>query len=149
MLNFSYILVICVCQNNHNTLFLGTYLLESKISLNIPQNSYHNEEFTNIRKKMLYVISLWHNGDAIMGTIASQITCLTIVYSTVCSDADQRKHQSSASLAFVLGIHRGPVNSPHKWPVTRQMVPFDDVIMNDIRLKSVTTDLQLLYTSIH
>ena len=44
-----------------------------------------------------------------------------IVYSTVYSDADQRKHQSSASLAFVRGIHRGPVNSPHKWPVTRKM----------------------------
>ena len=45
------------------------------------------------------------------------------------SGADQRKHQSSASLAFVLGIHRGPVNSPHKWPVTRKMFPFDDVII--------------------
>ena len=43
-----------------------------------------------------------------------------IVYSNVYSDADQRKHQSSASLAFVRGIHRGPVNSPHKWPVTRK-----------------------------
>ena len=64
-----------------------------------------------------------------MGAIASQITSLTIVYSTVYSDADQRKHQSSASLTFVRGIHRGPVNSPHKWPVTREMFPFDDVIM--------------------
>ena len=59
----------------------------------------------------------------------SRFTSLTIVYSTVDSDADQRKHQSSASLAFVRGIHRGPVNSPHKWPVTRKMFPFDDVIM--------------------
>ena len=65
-----------------------------------------------------------------MGTIASQITSLTIVYSTVYSDADQRKYQSSASLAFVWGIHRRPVNSPHKWPVTRKMFPFDDVIMH-------------------
>ena len=54
-----------------------------------------------------------------MGTIASQITSLTIVYSIVYSDADQRIHQSSASLAF-RGIHRRPVNSPHKWPVTRK-----------------------------
>ena len=45
------------------------------------------------------------------------------------SGADQRKHQSSPSMAFVWGIHRGPVNSPHKWPVTRKMFPFDDVIM--------------------
>ena len=64
-----------------------------------------------------------------MGAIASQITSLTIVYSAVYSGADQSKHQSSASLAFVWGIHRGPVNSPHKWPVTRKMFPFDDVIM--------------------
>ena len=64
-----------------------------------------------------------------MGVIVSQITSLTIVYSTVYSDADQRKHQSSESLAFVGGIHRGPVNSPHKWPVTRKMFPFHDVIM--------------------
>ena len=46
-----------------------------------------------------------------MGSMASQITSLTIVYSTVYSAADQRKHQSSASLAFVRGIHRGPGNS--------------------------------------
>ena len=65
-----------------------------------------------------------------MGAIAPQINSLAIVYSTVYSDADQRKHQSSASLAFVWGIHRGPVNSPHKWPVTRKMFPFDDVIMD-------------------
>ena len=68
-----------------------------------------------------------------MGTIASQITSLTIVYSTVYSSADQRKHQSSVSLAFVRGIYRGPVNSPHKWPVTRNMFPFDDVIMKYIK----------------
>ena len=73
----------------------------------------------------------WHYNDVIMSVIASQLTSLTIVYSTVYSGADQRKHQSSATLAFVWGIHRWPVNSPHKWPVTRKMFPFDDVIMND------------------
>ena len=80
--------------------------------------------------------SLWrrckesaHYYDVIMDTIASQITSLTIIYSTVYSDADQSKHQSSASLAFVREIHRGLVNFPHKWPVTRKMFPFDDVIM--------------------
>ena len=67
---------------------------------------------------------IWHYNDVTMSTIyiASQITSLTIVYSSVYSSADQRKHQSSASLAFVRGIHRGPVNSPHKWPVTRKNV---------------------------
>ena len=77
-----------------------------------------------------YSLHRRHNGH----TIASQITSLTIVYSTVYSDADQRKYQSSASLAFVRGIHRGPVNSPHKWPVTRKMFPFDDVIMASLTL---------------
>ena len=66
-----------------------------------------------------------------MGAMVSQITSLTIVYSTVYSGADQRKHQSPASLAFVRGIHQWPVNSPHKWPVTRKMFPFDDIIMID------------------
>ena len=42
----------------------------------------------------------------IMSAMASQVTSLTIVYSTVYSDADQRKYQNSASLAFVRGIHR-------------------------------------------
>ena len=70
-----------------------------------------------------------HYNDVIMGANTSQITSLTIVYSTVYSGAGQRKHQSSASPAFVRGIHRGPVNFPHKWPVTRKMFPLDDVIM--------------------
>ena len=70
-----------------------------------------------------------HYNDVRMSVMASQITSLTIVYSTVYSGTDERKHQSSASLAFVRGIHRWPVNSPHKGPVTRKMFPFDDVIM--------------------
>ena len=64
-----------------------------------------------------------------MGAMTSQITSLTIVSSTVYSGSDQRKQQSSTSVAFVRGIHRWPVNSPHKGPVTRKKVPFDDVIM--------------------
>ena len=64
-----------------------------------------------------------------MSTMASHIASLTIVYSILYSGVDQRKHQNSASLAFVRGIHRRPVNSPHKGPVTRKMFPFDDVIM--------------------
>ena len=67
-----------------------------------------------------WIIKSVHYDDVIMSTIASQITSLTIVYSTVYSGADQRKHQSSASLAFVRGIHRGPVNPPHKGPGTRK-----------------------------
>ena len=69
-----------------------------------------------------------HYSDVI-SAMASQIASLTIVYSIVYSGADQRKHQSSASLAFVRGIHRWPVNSPHKWPVLLKMFPFNGVIM--------------------
>ena len=107
-----------------------------------PMVSALNKKYDLITSKIISILSsskmvpkdYWtlHYCDVIMGTIASQITSLTIVYSTVYSDADQRKHQSSASLAFVWGIHRGPVNSPHKWPVTRKMFPFDDVIMDKI-----------------
>ena len=73
----------------------------------------------------------FHYGDVIMSVMASQITgvSIAIVYSIVCSGPDQRKHQSSASLAFERGIHRWLVNSPHKGPLTRKMLPFDEVIM--------------------
>ena len=74
-------------------------------------------------------LSSSHYCDVIISQTASQITSLTIVYSIVHSGTNQRKHQSSASLAFVRVIHRIPVNSPHKWPVTWKMFPFDDVIM--------------------
>ena len=64
-----------------------------------------------------------------MSTMASQITGVSVVYPIVYSCPDQRKLQSPASLTFVRGIHRGPVNPPHKGPVTRKMFPLDDVIM--------------------
>ena len=70
---------------------------------------------------------LWHYSDVIMGAMASQITSLAIVYVTVYSRVDKKKKRS-ASLSLVQGIHR---NSPHKWPVTRKIFPFDDVIMDD------------------
>ena len=70
-----------------------------------------------------------HCGDVIKSAMAYQITSRTIVYSIVYPGADQWKHQSSASLAFVRGIHWWLMNSPHKGPVTRKMFPFDDVIM--------------------
>ena len=73
---------------------------------------------TNIN--MLKIDYSLHYVDVIMGVIASEITSLTIVYSAVYSEADQRKNQIPASLAFVRGVHRGPVNSPHKWPVARK-----------------------------
>ena len=93
-----------------------------------PKSNHEKFTFRTTTTSESYTVNK-HYGDVIMGGIASQITSLTIVYSTIYSDTDQRKHQSSASLAFVWGIHRSPVNSPHKGPVTRKMFPFDDVIM--------------------
>ena len=69
-----------------------------------------------------------HYSDVIMTTMAYQPTNLMVVYSIVYSDADQWKHQNSASLAFFRGIHRWPVNLLHNGPVTRKTFPFDDVI---------------------
>ena len=70
----------------------------------------------------------YHYSDVIMSVMQSQITSVSIVCSMVCLGTDQRKLQSSASLAFVWGIHRWPVNSLHKRPVTRKIFPFHDVL---------------------
>ena len=64
--------------------------------------------------KDLVVRHSLHYNDVIMSTMASQITSLMIVYSAVYSGGDQRKRQISASLTFVWGIHRSPVNSTQK-----------------------------------
>ena len=83
--------------------------------------------FTNI---FLFILAMCgtiikHYSDVIMSAMAFQITGVSIVCSAICSGGDQRKHQSSLSLAFVMGFHRWP----HNGPVTRKMLPFDDVIM--------------------
>ena len=106
--------------------YIGPLFNTEILCWSVSFNSIYSEKR---KSKMKMISTILHYGDVIMGTMPSQITSLTIVYSTVYSSADQRKHQSSASLAFVGGIHRGPVNSPHKWPVTQKMFPFDDVIM--------------------
>ena len=99
---------------------------------NYPHRSRWNNGFQLIKKQSLRQVNITisgsygltqkylrtHYNDVIMGTMTSQISSITIVYSTVYSGANQRKHPSFASLAFV-----------HKWPVTRKMFPFDDVIM--------------------
>ena len=84
----------------------------------------------------------FHHSDVVMSAMASQITGVTIVYPTVSSGADQRKHQSSASLAFVRGIHLWPVNSSHKGPVTRKMFPSGDVIMSSSSSKLIRKKIQ-------
>ena len=78
----------------------------------------HDRPLTHMHSAQ--ILTCIHHSDVIMGAMASQFTSLTIVYSTVYSDAEQRKQQSSASLPFVWGIHRWQPNSPRKWPVTRK-----------------------------
>ena len=107
--------------NDYNSTFIGNHtslsVIQSSIVLHKDVAKGHARYF------------LTYYGDVIMSAMTSQITSLTIVCSNVYSGADQRKHQSSASWGFVRGIHRWPVNSPHKGPVTRKRFPFDDVIM--------------------
>ena len=100
----------------------------------------------SIRELKIYKISstpvcpsihLSHYSDILVSAMASQITGVLMVGWTICSGADQRKHWSSESLAFVKGIHRWPVNSPHKGPVTRKMFPFDDIIMCELCFQDV------------
>ena len=85
---------------------------------------------TTWRDKALEILA--HYNGVIVGAMASHITNIAVVYSTVYSDVDQRKHHSSTSLALVRGIHRWPVNSTRKWPVTRNMFRVNDVIMSAI-----------------
>ena len=96
-----------------------------KVNMNWPHMFSHLIYYID---SMITLITI-HSNNVIMGAMTSQITSLTTVYSTACSGADQRKHQSSASLAFVDGIHQWPVNSPHKGPVKRKILPFDDIII--------------------
>ena len=110
----------------HQAITLNNLDLSSRVLYGIRLLTTAKEVLMNLTSNMCSE----HYCDVIMGAVASQITSLAIVNSIIYSDAAQRKHQSSASLAFVWGIHRGPVNSPHKWPGTRKMFPFDDVIMD-------------------
>ena len=117
-------------QYIHTVLHMYTHLRSTPSNKMLPQPTL------TFCRRCLVTLTYWraiYYIDVIMGAMASQITSLTIIYSTVYTGADQRKHQSSVSLTFVWIIHRWPVNSPHKWPVTRKKFPFDDVIMISAR----------------
>ena len=92
------------------------------------RKKYSNWCFSDTIFTILF-LEMAHKSDDIMGAMASQITSLTIVYATVYSGADQRKHRNPASLAFVRGIHRWTVNSPHKRASNAENVSIDDDIM--------------------
>ena len=140
---------------NHDhplALVLDNFLSETTCAFSVcttkvPLNKWPRQNRQTWKKLLTSMSNIYdrkiHYNDVIMGAMASQITSLTIVYPTIYSGTDQRKHHSSASLAFVRGIHRWPVNSPHKWPVTRKMFPFNDVIMQLISFPK--QDAHLVY----
>ena len=105
-------------QDNFYQMFTSTYVFQQ-----LGQAQLRKQEHMHTSLKV-------HYHDVIMDAMALQITSLTFVYSTVYSRHRSKKHQSSALLAFVQGIHRWPMNSQHKEPVTRKTFPFDDVIMS-------------------
>ena len=113
---------IVLCYNETQIYFTLPYGIPNLTDITI-----HLEFVTH--EKHITLLTVYHYSDVIMGAMAFQITSLAFVYSSVYSGVDQRKHQSSASLAFVRGIPRWPGNSPHKSPVNRKMLQFDDVIM--------------------
>ena len=117
--------LICVACRAHGS-YLGRQTYVVLIKKRRKNKGYQN---SNPGVPMNHLTMDLHYNDAIMSTMVSQITDLSIVCLTVCSGIDQRKHQNSASLAFVWGTHWSPVGSPHKGPVTRKKFSFDDVIM--------------------
>ena len=128
-------------------LLMSNRMLTASIDLHgvMPSNFLHTslERMVGSFQGTPHAFSMWGNlkhrepvtnicrySDVIINAMASQITGVSIVCWAVSLGADQRKHQSFGSLAFVRGIRRWPVNSPHKGPGTRKMFPFDDVIMD-------------------
>ena len=120
--------------NNYVHFFM--WVISNHACLNWVQDFARDQSFyAEIVQKLITLVFpeievLWiHYNGAIIDAMSYQITGISIVGSTIYSGADQRKHQSFASLAFVRGIRRWPVVSPHKGPVIRKMFPFDGVIM--------------------
>ena len=87
-----------------------------------------------------YATILDHYSYVIMRAMASQITCLSIVCTTVCLGAVQRKKSKLRVTGLFRGIHRSPVNSSYKGLVTPKLFPFDDVIMLKISKDILTTN---------
>ena len=120
-------IIPCPCPNLNQPLPIK----EAPVFITVDSNRRCPFESEALPSSWQFKTSL-HYSDVIMSSMASQITInsVSIVCSIVYSGADQRKHKISVSLAFVRGIHRWPMDSPLKGPLTRKMFPFDDVIMS-------------------
>ena len=115
--------------SDHNDLFNLKGRAPEMKTLQIPAHAFHLEYWNSV-----------HYSDVIMGMMASQITGVFSVYSTVCLGTAERKHQSSALLAFVREIHQWPVNSPHEGPVTRKIFH----LMSSLWLKFDMCEIQTI-----
>ena len=112
----------CNQHEKHGTVDLEPWTKVADLTL------WRHSECKNFPSRRQLYLASRNYSDVIMSAMASQITGVSTVYSTVCSGADR----SFASPAFVRGIHQWPVNSPHKGPVTQSMFPFDDIIMINV-----------------
>ena len=118
----------------HTADCLSTCLMFDPLYFHYDKTCAHDDNITHGWNRYIGLrpASCRHYNDVIMSSVASQITDVSIVCSTIGSGVDHRKHQSSTSLAFVRWIHRWPVNSPYKRPVTRKMFPFDAVVIRSL-----------------
>ena len=110
-----------------------SFVVDSHQLLSLSFASIVVSQYQSSSTQLTYLMRMptGRDGHSLEETFAAALETFGPGKTTVYSDADQGKQQSSESLAFVWGIHRAPVNSPHKRPVTRKMFPFDDVIMMD------------------
>ena len=97
----------CIMLLNHSNAVHRSFVIKHFMLFKMLTKYMYVESIVNSTSDFYstFDIAISHNSEVIISTLASQITGVSIVYSTVCSGADQRKHQSSASLVFVRGIH--------------------------------------------
>ena len=116
LFKWSTAVVTGTCRMRINVLTRAIELVKKNVDVNWHHDSHFNYrewEVSPIRSAVNF-LKVYNYSNIMMGAMPSLITTLTIVYSTVYAVADQIKHQSSASLAFVRGIYRWPVNSRTK-----------------------------------
>ena len=82
-------------QNHYGDVTCGLWQFKSQATQLFVQQPFQANNKENIKDTLLAICNpplMTHYNDVIMSVMASQITYVLIVYSTVCSDADQRKH---------------------------------------------------------
>ena len=114
-----------LCQYTSITQFIFILITWYRGGAFYPSDASLSYAHVEITKWCIWV----HYSDVTMRLMTSSINIVSSICSTICFGGHQRKHQKSASLVFMRGIHRWPVDSPHKGPITRKMFRFDDVLV--------------------